>query len=184
MTILLLGYRGSGKTSVGKLVAAKLGVEFIDTDQVLQLRAGKTIREIFATQGELAFRDLESSVLEDALRWTGDRVIATGGGIILRDSNRALLERSGAYRFYLRCDADVLHARIHADVGTAENRPALTSLGGGLDEIRSLLAAREPLYEQAKTHQIDVTNLSVEVVAKMIVAEVGTDSFRCFPGAS
>lgn len=184
MTIVLLGYRGSGKTTVGRVVAAKLGVEFVDTDALVQMRAGKSIREIFEQQGEPAFRDLESAVLEDVVRWTDDRVIATGGGIVLRESNRELLSRSGAYRYYLKAPAEVLFERIHADASTAATRPALTKLGGGIEEIQQLLAQREPLYESVKTRSIDVTAIPPEVVAKMILAEVATDSGRCFPGGS
>jgi shikimate kinase len=182
VTILLIGYRGSGKTSVGKLLAAKLGVEFVDTDQLVVMRAGKTIKEIFELQGESAFRDLESAVLEDAIRWLDDRVIATGGGMVLRESNRKLMLASGAYRVYLKSDPATLHARIQADLATAESRPALTSLGGSVEEVRQVLAQREPLYDEVKSFHINVTHLSVEQVTKMILAEIQSDSGRCFPG--
>jgi shikimate kinase len=184
MTIVLIGYRGSGKTTVGRIVAAKLGVEFVDTDALVQMRAGKTIREIFEQQGEPAFRGIEAGVLEDVLRWTDDRVVATGGGVVLREANRELLTQSGAYRYYLKSPAEVLFERINADASTASSRPALTRLGGSVEEVRTLLAQREPLYAAAATHTIDVSSLKPEVVAKMILAEVATDSGRCFPGGS
>lgn len=173
--ILLLGYRGSGKSTVGRLVAEQRGVEFVDTDVLVQTRAGRSIRDIFEQQGEPAFRDFEAGVLEDVLRWTGDRVIATGGGIVLRESNRELLVRSGACRFYLKAPAEVLFERINADASSATSRPALTKLGGSVDEVRQLLAQREPLYDAVKTHTIDVSTMTPDRVAKVILAELGAD---------
>lgn len=180
MQIVLLGARGSGKTTVGRAVANHFGCEFVDVDDVIVTRAGKTIAQIFADDGEPAFRDLESAVVEDVLRWTDDRVISLGGGSIVRESNRDLLARSSAYRYYLRATPEVLDERIRADPRTAANRPALTKYTAGVDEIRHLLAAREPLYRQVKTHEIDVTHLSPHQVAKMIIAEVQSDTGRCF----
>lgn len=180
MQIVLLGSRGSGKTTVGKLVAAQFGIEFVDVDDVIVARAGKPIREIFAQDGEPAFRDIEAAVLADALRWTGDRVIGLGGGTVLRPANRELLTLSAAYRYYLRCDVEVQHARITADPRSASTRPALTNLSG-LEEIRHLMAIREPLYRAVMTREIDVTNLSPRQVAMMIIGEVQSDSGRCFP---
>jgi shikimate kinase len=169
MNVVLLGFRGSGKTSVGRALAERLGVELIDTDALVVLRAGMTIREIFETSGEPHFRDLEAAVLEDALRWLGERVIATGGGIVLRETNRVLLARSGCHRIYLRCDPSVLHQRITQDAATASSRPALTTLGGSLEEVRQLVAQREPLYRSVMSREVDVTALDVpSIVAELL----------------
>src|SRR5689334_7067287 len=92
--LFLIGYRGSGKTTVGRLVADRLGWAFVDADSVLEERYGQTIREIFAAEGEAGFRDKEAAVLADLCRAT-DAVIATGGGIVLRAANRVLLKRHG-----------------------------------------------------------------------------------------
>ena len=184
MQAVLLGARGSGKTTVGRAVANHFGCEFIDVDDVIVARANKTIAQIFADDGEPAFRDLEAGVIEDVLRWTDDRVISLGGGSVVRASSRESLSRSGAYRYYLRCDADVLDARIRADPRTAATRPALTKYTAGVDEIRHLLAAREPFYREVKTREIDVTHLSPTQVAKMIIAEVQSDTGRCFFGGN
>lgn len=170
MQIVLIGYRGSGKTSVGQRLAGRLGLAFVDADEELIRRAGRSIRDLFEQSGEAVFRDLESGVLADLLA-RPDTVISLGGGVILREANRRRLVESGAKRVYLHADAETLHWRIHADPGTAANRPALTPLGGGVDEIRTLLAAREPLYREVATHELDVSGLNVdEVVEQLMVA--------------
>lgn len=167
MGVVLLGYRGSGKTSVGVKLADKLWAEFVDTDAEIVRRAGKTIREIFETQGEPAFRDLESAVLLDVLKRESD-VIALGGGMVLREANRTALKTSPHSRVYLKCDVHELHTRIHGDPRTAESRPALTHLGGGVEEIQTLMNIREPLYRECSTAELDVTNLSVDEVVQRL----------------
>lgn len=181
MQIVLLGARGSGKTTVGQMVASRLSIEFVDVDDLIVARAGKSIREIFADDGEPRFRDIEAEVLADAIRWTGDRVISLGGGTVLREENRDLLKRSASYRYYLRADADTLHARITADPRSAANRPALTAYAGSVEEVRHLLAIREPLYREVMTRELDGSSLSPKQLAMMILGEVQSDSGRCFP---
>jgi len=162
MATVLIGYRGSGKTSIGRRLADRLWQPFVDTDEQIVARAGKTIREIFAQSGEAAFRDLEQQIVQESLSSGEDRVISLGGGAVLRDANRALIG-SGAHKvIYLRCDPAALHQRIHADPDTAANRPNLTHLGGGIAEIERLLAEREPLYRSLMTSELDVTHLTPE----------------------
>lgn len=163
MGVVLLGYRGSGKTTVGLKLADRLWCEFVDTDQEIVRRAGKSIKDIFEQDGEPAFRDLESQVLADMLKRESD-VISCGGGVILRETNRELLKNSAHSRIYLRCEPDVLHRRIHADPTTAASRPALTNLGGGIEEIRTLMNQREPLYREVMTAELEVTNLDIDEV--------------------
>lgn len=163
MGVVLLGYRGSGKTTVGLKLADRLWCEFVDTDQEIVRRAGKSIKDIFEQDGEPAFRDLESQVLADVLKRESD-VISCGGGVILREANRELLKNSGHSRIYLRCEPDVLHQRIHSDHTTAATRPALTNLGGGIEEIRTLMAQREPLYREVMTAELEVTYLDIDEV--------------------
>ena len=160
MGIVLLGYRGCGKTSVGRLLADRWGIGFVDTDQEIVRRAGMSITEIFQTRGEPHFRDLESQAVRDALQ-QGDAVIALGGGAVLRAENRAALRACPHRRVYLRADAQTLHDRIHADPASAQSRPALTPLGGQIDEVRRLLEQREPYYREVMTETIDVGHLSV-----------------------
>jgi shikimate kinase len=93
---------------------------------------------------------------------------------VLREQNRECITASSHVRVYLRCDAQVLHDRIHADHRTAQNRPSLTHLGGGIEEIRSLLEVREPLYRAVMTDLLDVTNLSIEqAVESLTLLPVG-----------
>jgi shikimate kinase len=168
MGIVLIGYRGSGKTSVGRKLADRLWQDFVDTDELVVRRAGKTIKDIFEQDGEPAFRDHESAVVAEVAK-LGDAVISLGGGAILREANRTALKAAGHKIIYLKCDPKVLHDRIHADLDTAANRPALTALGGTLAEIEQVLATREPLYRDTMTAELDVTNLSVEEAVVYVV---------------
>src|SRR5262249_32412287 len=145
MVITLIGYRGSGKSSVAAPLAARLGWDWCDADQKIEEAAGCTIREIFARHGEPHFRELERQVMAQLL--AHDRlVIAAGGGAILDESTRALLCTAGPV-IWLRASVDTLHARIAADATTVGRRPALTSRPGP-DEISQLLTQREPLYRE------------------------------------
>jgi shikimate kinase len=164
--LFLIGYRGSGKTTVGRLVADRLGWAFLDADAVLEERYGRTIREIFAAEGEAGFRDKEAAVLADLCTRT-DTVIATGGGIVLRDENRRLLKRHG-FVAWLTADPLTLLARIQADHTTTERRPDLA--GGGLAEVEQLLAVREPLYRACADVVVPVGALSPERAADAILA--------------
>lgn len=167
MRVAFIGYRGSGKTSIGRELASRAGVEFVDADDELIRRAGRSIKEIFETDGEAAFRDLETTVLADLLQ-RPEGVLSLGGGVILRPANRELLQKWNRPRVYLHADAETLYHRIHADPNTAANRPALTHLGGGVEEIGSLLAIREPLYRAVKTHEVDVSTLSLDEAVKAV----------------
>jgi shikimate kinase len=165
MGIVLIGYRGSGKTTVGRLLAGRLGRTFVDCDEVIVSRHGKSIREIFSAGGEEAFRKLETSVIAELAAKT-DHVIAVGGGAALREENRRALAEH--FVVYLRCDPGVLLRRIEDDPATSDNRPNLTGLGGGIEEIEALLRRREPIYRAAMNVELDVTNLSVEQAAEEI----------------
>ena len=164
--IFLIGYRGSGKTTVGRALAERLGWAFLDADAVLEERYGKTIREIFANESETGFRNKESAVLADLCTQT-DAVIATGGGVILRAENRARLTSCG-FVAWLSADARTLWARIQADPTTAARRPALS--GGGLVEVEEMLATREPWYRACADIEVPVAALSPEQAADAILA--------------
>jgi shikimate kinase len=166
MLLFLIGYRGSGKTTVGRLVAGRLGWAFVDADSLLEERHGRTIRDVFAAEGEAGFREKEASVLADLCTRT-ETVIATGGGIVLREENRNLLKQHGVV-VWLTADPATLLARIHADPSTAERRPNLA--GGGLEEIERLLAVREPLYRACADAVVPVGTLSPEQAADAILA--------------
>jgi shikimate kinase len=164
--IFLVGYRGSGKSTVGRILADRLEWTFLDADAVIEERAGKTIRDIFAAEGQAAFRDQESALLTE-LCHRSETVIATGGGIVLRDDNRALLRKHG-FVAWLTADPATLWARIQIDPVTANRRPDLA--GGGLTEVANLLATRDPLYRACADVEVPVGRLSPEQAADAILA--------------
>ena len=159
MSIILLGYRGSGKTTIGRRLADRLWQKFVDTDDLVAAAAGMSIKDIFEIRGEDHFRDLETQALRKALALE-DQVIALGGGAIKREENRQLITASSHKRIYLRCEPEVLYDRIHNDPATAATRPALSPAGGNLEEIMSILAERHPLYKAVATAELDVTHLT------------------------
>jgi shikimate kinase len=164
--VLLIGYRGTGKTTVARLLAALLGWDWADSDQVLEKKHGRSIKTIFVEEGESGFRDKEATVLAELCRGTR-QVIATGGGAILRPDNRVLMKQSG-FVVWLTADAVTIHARLQADPTTAGSRPELTNRAA-LDEIRQLLAEREPLYRTLADLEIDAARLRPEDVAGEIL---------------
>ena len=169
MSIVLIGYRGSGKTTVGRLLAQQMGWPFVDLDELIVNRAGMTIRQIFERHGEAEFRRIESSSLVEAITLK-DHVISLGGGAILSPDNRSTISGSGHWVFYLSAHPAELHRRIVNDPATAANRPNLTGLGGGVEEIIKLLASREALYREVMSQEI--------VVAGKTVAEVCSELHR------
>jgi shikimate kinase len=159
MSIALVGYRGSGKSTIGRRLADRLWQKFVDTDDLIVKKAGKNIREIFEQQGEAAFRDLEVQAVAEACKLV-DHVIAMGGGAVLREENRKAMKDAGLKVIYLRAEPDELLKRIEADTATAATRPSLTPLGGGIEEVRRMLDEREPLYRSVMTGELDVTHLT------------------------
>jgi len=141
-TIYLIGPRACGKTSVGRALAGRLGLDFADTDHEFVRAVGMEIADYVAANGWDAFRDREAETLA-RLAAGPVRVVGCGGGIILREENRAVL--SGGVVIYLKADPGTLAGRLMRDPNEAQ-RPSLT--GKGLvDEVREVLAARAPLYE-------------------------------------
>jgi shikimate kinase len=148
MPITLIGYRGCGKTTLADPLADALGWTAIDADVELERRAGRTIRQIFETDGEPHFRALERDLIAELL--TRDRlVLAAGGGAVLDPTTRQRMRAAGPV-VWLHASAEVLAARIAADATTAARRPNLTADGGRL-EVERLLAVREPLYRETAT---------------------------------
>ncbi len=168
MSIVLIGYRGSGKSTIGRKMADRLWQPFVDTDELIVGKAGKSIKDIFEHDGEPRFRDLETDVVRE-VSLLQEHVIALGGGALIREENRKLLKDAGHKVIYLRCEPEVLFQHIQADPDTAQNRPALTNRGGDVEEIRKLLTDREPIYRQAMTAELDVTRLTVEEAVVYIV---------------
>jgi shikimate kinase len=165
--LFLIGARGTGKSTVGRVLATRLGWGFVDADERLEAGAGRTIAQIFAAEGEAGFRDRESAVLAETAALTR-HVIATGGGIVLRQSNRELLRNSG-FVVWLTATPEQAFARLQADPATAARRPNLTP-AGGLEEMKALMAAREDLYRQTAHLALDAGDRSPESVADDILS--------------
>ena len=162
MNIFLIGYRGSGKSSVAPLLAARLGWTSSDSDEQIQLLTGLTIAEIFAEQGEAGFREWEASVIAGLVR-RSQQVISLGGGAIIDPENRRRIKQTG-FAVWLDATADSLWKRISDDSDSPANRPALTNQGG-LDEVKTLLAQRRPLYTECADYTIDTSALTPKQVA-------------------
>ena len=165
MIIGLIGYRGSGKTTAGRALAGRMGLAFVDTDDLVVRRAGKTIREIFEQAGEPAFRDLESEIVRESCQLT-DAVISFGGGALDRQENRDATKSAGCRLIYLRCEPGELFRRIQDDPQTVAARPHLTKLGGSIEEIQAVLTRREPVWREIVSAEVDVTKMTVDEVVE------------------
>jgi shikimate kinase len=167
--LTLIGYRASGKSTVGRLAAARLGWPFVDADQVVEHALGQPIRAFWAEHGEAAFRDAESAALERILAGERCLVLATGGGAVLRPENRALLRARGGTVAYLQAPAEALQARLRHSAG---HRPSLTGAPVA-DEVPALLAARDPLYREIAVAVVDATRGTALVADELhrLVAE-------------
>ncbi len=166
MNLYLIGYRGAGKSVVARLVAAKLGWPLVRVDEQIQKMAGKSIAEIFEHDGEESFRDLESKQIA-AYGKLQQHVIDLGGGAVVRPENRTILSDSGQI-VWLRASAEVLWDRMNRDQQSQTTRPNLTSQGG-LAEVESVLAARQPIYAELSDFSLDTDTLQPEQVAEQIV---------------
>ncbi len=163
-SIALVGYRGTGKTTVGRIVAARIGWEFLDADEVLEAEAGMSIPAIFESEGEPAFRDREAAILQKLC--TRERlVLATGGGAVLRAENREALRRFGAV-VWLVGDPETIRKRLSNASGVS-NRPALTA-AGTLGEVETVLQARLPYYREVADIALDTAGRRPGTLANAI----------------
>ncbi|HTU25366.1 MAG TPA: shikimate kinase [Pirellulales bacterium] len=168
--LFLIGYRGSGKSAVGRIAAERLGATFFDTDVEIERRAGKTVSEIFASDGETAFRTLEATVIDDLSRGQ-NCVLALGGGAVLRPGNRAKLKVRGRTA-WLTAGPETLWQRIERHEAEGHRRPNLTAVGG-LAEVVELLARRLPVYRESADWVVDTEGRTPAEVAGAIL-----DHFR------
>jgi shikimate kinase len=167
--IFLIGYRGTGKTAVARELAARLDYEWVDADNIVEKRAGKSIAAIFADEGEAAFRELESHAVVTLS--SGRRaVVALGGGAVLRAESRKVICAAGQV-VWLTASVETIMERLAADPATATRRPNLTTAGGRA-EIEALLAERTPLYRQCATLVVDTEGKTAAEVADEIVANL------------
>ena len=163
MNIVLMGYRGTGKSTVGRLLALRLGRELVSTDAEIIKRAQHSIPEIVAQKGWEHFRDLESDICRE-FAGRDQLVIDTGGGAILRVQNVEALKKNGTL-FWLTASVETIAKRI----GSNNQRPSLTGTKSFVDEIQDVLRERTPKYQAAADHSIATDNRSVNQLVETIL---------------
>lgn len=141
--VTLIGFRACGKSTVGRLLAARLAWPFVDADTVIEHDLGMPIAVYFKTHGEAAFRDAETRAIAGILADDKPLVLATGGGAVLREANRDLITARGGLIVYLEAPVSVIQERLRHNLG---GRPSLTGINP-VDEVPALIAARKPLYQ-------------------------------------
>lgn len=156
---------GSGKSTVGRQLARRLGLPFHDSDHLIEQRLGCSIREYFAREGEAAFRDVEEQVLRELAQGPA-AVVATGGGAVLRQANREAL-RAGGQVIYLRSSPEELYRRVRHDT----QRPLL-QVADPMARLRAMHAERDPLYREAAHFLIETGRPSVATLVNMIVMQL------------
>ena len=169
MLISLIGYRGTGKTTVGQLLADRLGWTCIDTDFEVDQQTGVSIKQLFELEGEPGFRDRESKVIRMVTR-RFKSVLSLGGGAILREENRQAITVAGPV-VWLHASAEELNRRISDDPISNMQRPNLTS-DGGLQEIQNVLAERTPIYQACSDCQIDTEGKTPRQITDEIISKL------------
>ncbi len=164
--IILFGFMGTGKTAIGKALAEKLKMKFVDMDDLIEEREGTIISEIFASKGEPYFRRVESRVAEDVAGQTG-LVVATGGGVVLKCENVRTLESTGT-GVCLNASPEMIYERVRDE----SHRPLL-DVEDPLKRIREMLEARKPYYARVK-HQLNTDQLTVEEAVGKVTEIVET----------
>ena len=170
MNIVLIGYRGVGKSAVGRVLAQRLRRQLVSTDAEVVKRAGLSIPKIVEQQGWEHFRDLESAVCLD-LAGRDDLIIDTGGGAILRPQNVEVLKQNGRF-WWLTAGVETIGRRIGHD----SQRPSLTGARSFVDEIAEVLAERLPKYQAAADWTIATEDLTVNQVVERILAQISSPS--------
>jgi shikimate kinase len=166
MNIVLIGYRCSGKTEVGKMLARELGKDFLDTDALIEENAGCSIDKIVSREGWAHFRKIEKEMIEE-VSGRDNLVVATGGGIVMDEGNVRNLKRNGLL-IWLKGDAEVFKERMNKDQRAEKIRPSLTGTDP-LEEIKRVLSIRIPLYEKAGDLMVDTNSLSIRDVVSSIM---------------
>ncbi len=161
MNIALIGYRGTGKTSVAKLLAGKLGMKLVSTDELIEVSEGKTITEIVKEKGWAYFREKENEIIKKLNK--KNCVIDCGGGVVENKENVNSLKQNSKI-ILLTADADIIIQRIKNE----KSRPPLTDRQL-TEEVKEMLEKRKKLYESAADYIVDTTNLTVEDAVDIII---------------
>ncbi len=164
--IVLIGFMGAGKTTIGNLLAKETGLAQYDFDQILVNKIGMSIADYFDAHGSEAFREIETQVLEESRDWEG--IISTGGGIVLKERNREILKEMPLV-IYLKANLDELIHRVVLDKRNV--RPLADSKSP--DEIKEVYLPRVPLYEESATCIIETTDRTPEDIVQEILSQVG-----------
>ena len=160
--IILIGYMGCGKSTVGKRLSYVLRKPVLDTDRLIEKKEDMTISEIFALYGEEYFRNLETRCLEEVLLQKGEYVIAVGGGLPIRECNRELLKKIGTV-LYLRANPDTIYEHLKEDT----TRPLLSG-ENSKEKIKTMMKARTEFYEAAADVTIDVDDMNFEEIIEKV----------------
>lgn len=163
--IALVGLPGSGKSTIGRQLARRLGLVFLDTDHVIEQRLGCSIREYFEREGESSFRDVEQAVIDEVTQ-THDGVISTGGGSVLRPANREHLHQRSQV-VYLRSSPEEIFRRLRHDT----TRPLL-QVDDPLSRLRDLYAVRDPLYRETAHFVVEIGRPSAASLLNMVVMQL------------
>ena len=166
MNIILIGYRCSGKTSVGERLARELAWGFVDTDVWLTEKAGRSVRSMVEDDGWEGFRRMEKDAIQEVCG-RDNAVIATGGGAVLDPANVAVMQKSG-HTVWLKVSPQIVRQRMTRDENTDDLRPSLTSKGL-YDEIVEVLKERTPLYEMAMDIAIDTDHKAIDEIVDEII---------------
>lgn len=163
----LVGMPGCGKSTVGRQLARRLDLPFVDMDQRLEQQLGCSIRSYFEQHGEAAFRDHEAALLAELAAKPGAMVLSTGGGVVLRPDNRVALRQGFSHVMYLRASADDIFKRLRHD----RTRPLL-QVADPLERLRELYRARDPLYREAAHYIIETGRPTVHTLVNMIMMQL------------
>ena len=160
--IVLMGFMGAGKTTIGKSLAEAAGIEFVDTDERIEREQGRKISDIFAEDGEPAFREMETELLKRLVESKDEFVLSIGGGMPVREENRRLLREIGTV-IYLKTSKEEIIRRVSGDTA----RPLLQ--GGALEEkVSALMNAREQIYQETAHQIIETDGKTVETMIEII----------------
>ncbi len=165
-SIILIGFMGAGKTTVGRCLARKLGLSMIDTDYYIEQTQKMKISEIFAQYGEAYFRDLETKTIQHLIKQGENYIVSCGGGMVLRSENRDLLKTLGTV-IYLRVRPETVASRLKGDT----TRPLLQGTDAE-EKIKNLLTLREGIYEAAADVQVDTDGLLPEEICVKILNQI------------